>query len=133
MTTTTAPAVTKRRRLPKGITRAEVLRYGELNQQRKEIDKEHKVLNAKIKQAFTEVGIWLVGNVIVKRTQARSLDALALEDAYPREKYPDYYSTVTLLDLNKVPADVVEQFKTVTVERLSVEVIPPKKPVEVAQ
>lgn len=122
-TTPTSTGVARRPRLPKGITRAEILRYGELDLQRKDIAKEHGLLNAKIKQVFTEVGIWIVGNVVVKRTQAHALDTEALEARFPLAKFPEFYTQV--IDTTRIPADVLDQFRTITVERLAVDVVRP--------
>jgi hypothetical protein len=105
--------------LPAGITEKEIIRYGKLDLGIKKLQPEHKMLNEKIKTAFAAIGTWVVGNVVIKRTEANSFDAKAAEKKYPFDKFPEYYKFT--FDPTELPADIRGEFTSKS-QRLSVTV-----------
>jgi len=105
--------------LPEGLTQKELDEYAKLDRGIKKLQTRHKILNEKIKDAFTKNGTFVFGSVIIKRSEANSLDPEALQKKYPEATYPEYYKTV--LDATKVPADIKAKFSSKT-QRLSVDV-----------
>lgn len=108
--------------LPEGISVHEIEQYAKLDVAIKKLQPKHKVLNDKIKKAFLRPGTWIIGNVIIKRTTAKTFDLAAASKRYPESRYPEFYKTV--FDPDKFPADQKAKFQ-VPVERLSVEVAIP--------
>lgn len=106
--------------LPEGITQAELDKYARVDAAIKRLEPEKKRLNDKIKRAFTELGTFLCGSVVVKRTQADSFDAVAFADKYPESKYPQYYKSV--VDPTKIDAKTKSKFVSKT-QRLAIETV----------
>ncbi|WNN95201.1 hypothetical protein SEA_MAGRITTE_250 [Microbacterium phage Magritte] len=114
--------------LPKGLAQKDIDRYAQLDAGLKRIADEHKTLNEKIKQAHEAAGLTgkhtliypseKYGAVIVELSEANGVDTEALEEKYPQEKNPDYYTPK--LDQKKIPADIVKKFRTVKTQRLSI-------------
>jgi hypothetical protein len=118
--------------LPTGIKGRDLIRYAMLDKRIKRMSKEHGVLNTLIKQVFTKIGVFQFENVIIRRTQSVSVgfNTAAAERAYPREKFPELYTTVYALDrdaLAAVAGKRMARFTTATpTQKLSVEVIDAK-------
>lgn len=114
--------------LPEGLTQKDIDRYAQLDAGLKKIADEHKTLNEKIKKAHEDAGITgkktliypseKYGAVIVDLSEAKGVDSEAMEEKYPIEKNPDYYTPK--LDVKKIPADIVAKFRTVVTQRLSI-------------
>ena len=114
--------------LPEGLTQKDIDRYAQLDAGLKKIADEHKVLNEKIKKAHEDAGIGgkqtliypseKYGSVIVDLSVANGVDTEAMEARYPQEKNPEYYTPK--LDTKKIPADIVQKFRTVQTQRLSI-------------
>jgi len=117
-------------KLPEGLTQKDIDRYAQLDAGIKKLKDEHDVLNEKIKQAHKDAGIEgaktlsypseKYGTVIVKLGEQKRLDLAALQEKFPLDKKPEFYSQT--LDTKQVPADVLAKFKTNIVHTLSVSV-----------
>lgn len=105
--------------LPPGITQKELDEYAKIDRVIKKFTPRYKILNEKIKTAFTKVGTYVFGSVIIKRSEADSFDAKAAEKAFPFDKHPEFYKSV--FDPTAFPADKRAKFTT-KVQRLSVDV-----------
>lgn len=105
--------------LPEGITQKELDEYAKLDRGIKKLQTRHKILNEKIKLAFTKMGTFVFGSVIVKLSSSSSFDKDAFTTGHPQDKFPQYY--VWALDPKLIEADKKAKFTTKT-ERLSVDV-----------
>lgn len=106
--------------LPEGITQDELNRYARLSHAVRKANEELAVLNAKIKDAYPNLGTFVAAPVIIKRSQSVGVDVAAVAAAYPYEAAPEYYSAA--VDLRKLPVEVKDTFPKIT-QRLSVDVI----------
>lgn len=106
--------------LPAGITQAELDRYALLDRGIKKLQGEHTDLNAKIKAAFTKVGTFSHGAVIVKRSEAVGVDAAAVEAAFPYATAPGYYKPT--IDAKALPKEIKDTFPKIT-QRVSIDVV----------
>ena len=112
---------------PKGITLRELARCAKLSAGIKALTDEHKVLVEKIKQAYAAEGVTgkntfaypaAGGAIVVDLSTALGVDLTSLAEDYPVETYPTYYKSS--IDTSKVPADLVEKYRVLVTNRLSV-------------
>lgn len=106
--------------LPEGITQAELDRYALLDRGIKKLQDEHSDLNAKIKAAFTKVGTFAHGDVIVKRSESKGVDTAAVEKAFPFDTAPGYYKPT--IDRTALPKEVKDTFPKIT-QSVSISVV----------
>jgi hypothetical protein len=114
--------------LPEGLTQKDIDRYAQLDAGIKKLADEHKTLNEKIKKAHEDAGIsgkkTLIytsdkyGSVIVKIGEQKRLDAAALEEKHPYERFPQFWRMQ--FDKDAVPADVQAKFRTNIIPTLSI-------------
>ena len=109
--------------LPEGLTQSDIDRYAKLDAGIKALQEEHKVLGLLIKEKHAEAGITgkrtlIYEDVVVKLGEQRRLDEGGFLDTFPFSENPEFYSPA--IDTAKVPADVLDTFRTIVIPTLSV-------------
>lgn len=107
--------------LPEGITQVEIETYSKIDLAIKKLEPRKKELGDRIKAAYTKVGSFVVGNVIIDRTEADSKDIKSAEKLYPYDLYPELYVVEPKFDFSKLAPEEQAKFVTKT-QRLSVKV-----------
>lgn len=109
--------------LPAGLTQSNVDRYAKLDAGIKALEAEHKVLGELIKTTHAEAGITgkrtlIYEDVIVTFNEQRRLNGEVFQESFSPAEFPEYYKPA--IDAAKVPADILDAFRTNVIPTLSV-------------
>lgn len=120
---TTAP---QPQALPKGITLKDLARYTKLVEGLKALTVEKDAINARIKGAYSLIGIVkgtfiypsAAGTFVVDLGESFSVDTETLAEDFPSDVKPEFYKFV--LDTKVIPKTVLDTYRTIPVPKLQV-------------